>query len=112
MNGGCLKATLIIAAFTTILLFQNINSAFGKKFFILFCFGFFFNFYFIEFGLNFIQVYYQNYELISTVKLNEYSGYYGNVKLLRFLMPIDVLIGIWKLQLIATDSCPATNFYL
>ena len=57
-------------------------------------------------------VYYQNYEYLSTIKLNDYNGYYGNVKLLRYSLPTDVLLAIWRLQLIATDSCSATNGYL
>ena len=57
-------------------------------------------------------VYYQNYEYLSTVKLNDYGGYYGNVKLQRYSIPSDVLSAIWRLQVIATASCPPTNLYL
>ncbi len=57
-------------------------------------------------------MYYQNYEYLSTVKLNDYAGYYGNVRLMRYTMPEDVLSAIWRLQLVATESCPATDFYL
>ena len=53
-----------------------------------------------------------NYEYLSTIKLNEYAGYYGNVKLLRYSIPTDVLSAIWRLQLVATESCPPTNVYL
>ena len=60
--------------------------------------------------MNF-SVYYQNYEYLSTIKLNDYAGYYGNVKLLRYSIPTDVLSAIWRLQLVATDSCPDTNVY-
>jgi hypothetical protein len=62
------------------------------------------------FYLNYL-VYYQNYEYLSTIKLNDYAGYYGNVKLLRYSIPTDVLSAIWRLQLVATDSCPDTNVY-
>jgi len=48
---------------------------------------------------------------LSTIKLNDYNNYYGNVKLLRYSLPNDVLSAIWRLQVIATDNCPATNFY-
>lgn len=58
-----------------------------------------------------IFVYYQNYEYLSTVKLNDYGGYYGNVKILRYSIPHDVISAIWRLQLVATDSCPVTNIY-
>jgi hypothetical protein len=57
-------------------------------------------------------VYYQNYEYLSTIKLNDYNNYYGNVKLLRYSIPVDVLSAIWRLQLVASDSCPPTNVYL
>lgn len=64
--------------------------------------------------VNSAIVYYQNYEFLSAVKLNDYDGYYGNVKLLRYSIPTDVLSAIWRLQLIATPGCAATNlhFYL
>lgn len=56
-------------------------------------------------------VYYQNYEYLSTVRLNDYNGYYGNVKLLRYSLPNDVLSAIWRLQVISTKSCAPTKFY-
>lgn len=56
-------------------------------------------------------VYYQNYEYLSTVKLNDYNGYYGNIKLLRFSIPHDVLSAIWRLQVIATKNCAPTKLY-
>ena len=57
-------------------------------------------------------VYMPNYEYLSTVKLNDYNGYYGNVKLLRYSLPSDVLSAVWRLQVIATKSCPPANMLL
>ncbi len=62
--------------------------------------------------VNSAFVYYQNYEYLSTIKLNDYADYYGNVKLLRYSIPTDVLSAIWRLQIIATDNCPPTSLYL
>jgi len=33
------------------------------------------------------------------------------VKILRYTIPHDVISAIWRLQLVATDSCPPTNVY-
>ncbi|RNA23650.1 hypothetical protein BpHYR1_050906 [Brachionus plicatilis] len=49
-------------------------------------------------------VYYQNYEFFSTIKLNDYNGYYGN-----YSMPNDVLSAIWRLQLVSSEKCPPTD---
>lgn len=64
-----------------------------------------------HYSINCLFVYYQNYEYFSTIKLNDYNGYYGNVKLLRYSMPNDVLSAIWRLQLVSSDNCPATDVY-
>ncbi|CAF0788957.1 unnamed protein product [Brachionus calyciflorus] len=64
-----------------------------------------------NYSVNCFFLYYQNYEYFSTIKLNDYNGYYGNVKLLRYSMPNDVLSAIWRLQLVSSDNCPATDVY-
>ena len=100
-NGGAKnQVSAIFGEFFFLLLLKIISQICGKLF----------NFSSYFFVAN--KVYYQNYEYLSTVKLNDYSGYYGNAKLLRYSIPSDVLSAIWRLQLVATESCPATNVYL
>lgn len=67
---------------------------------------------FLFFLIIFLKVYYQNYEFMSTVKLLDYNNYYGNTKILRYSIPDDVLLAIWRLQVFTPNNCPLVPFYL
>lgn len=55
---------------------------------------------------------YTNYEYLSTVKLNNYAGYYGNVNILRFQIPKETISATWFYQVRAAASCLSTPIYI
>lgn len=61
---------------------------------------------------NSATLFYSSYEFLSTVKLNNYNGYYGNVNMLRFSIPVNTAIGSWFFQVRAAPACPSTPIYI
>ena len=49
---------------------------------------------------------------MNAIKLLDYKGYYGNTKILRYYVPDDVLLAVWRIQFLKPDKCPPANVYL
>jgi hypothetical protein len=49
---------------------------------------------------------------MNTIKLVDYNSYYGNTKILRYSVPDDVLLAVWRLQFTKPDKCQPVNVYL
>lgn len=49
---------------------------------------------------------------MNSVRLLEYKNYYANTKILRYTIPDDVLLAVWRIQFYKPEKCPLANIYL